>query len=376
MQRGAADFLLLATVLLWSLNFTVSKYILDQGFHPLAYASIRYSAAALLFAAITFSRERSLAIGRRELPLIAICVAVLLINQLSFVYALRFTTAATVALLFGTLPIFTALLSRAVGVERLGRRFWGAAIVSFAGVALVSVGSGGSLSGDIKGDTLAVLGALTWAAYSVAIAPLMRSYSPFRISAVVLLVVSLALFLLGSRQVGEQQFDFGPLLWLGFAFAVLGPLVLTNLMWFTAIDRVGPSRAALFANLQPFLAAIVALLLLSEHISALQVAGGLAIAAGIVLSRYRRRGRTLPGASGAGEQRAASTAPRPRPRGRQERLGTQECEAGEREVGQPLAEQEARSPLGEELAVEDEQSPQLEETVERQEAEAEGRAHL
>jgi hypothetical protein len=25
--------------------------------------------------------------------------------------------------------------------------------------------------------------------------------------------------------------------------------VLTNLLWFTAIDQVGPSRAALFANL-------------------------------------------------------------------------------------------------------------------------------
>ncbi len=68
-------------------------------------------------------------------------------------------------------------------------------------------------------------------------------------------------------------------------FAVLGPLVLTNLMWFTAIDRVGPSRAALFANLQPFLAAVIALLLLSEKLTRYQVAGGLAIGAGIVLSR-------------------------------------------------------------------------------------------
>ena len=37
--------------------------------------------------------------------------------------------------------------------------------------------------------------------------------------------------------------------------SVLGPLVVTNLLWFSAIDRVGPSHAAVFANLQPFLAA-------------------------------------------------------------------------------------------------------------------------
>jgi drug/metabolite transporter (DMT)-like permease len=99
--------------------------------------------------------------------------------------------------------------------------------------------------------------------------------------------VTLPLLAVGSRQIADQSFDFGALVWIGFAFAVLGPLVLTNLLWFTAIDRVGPSRASLFANLQPFLAAIVALLLLSESISAVQVIGGFAIAGGIVLAPRR-----------------------------------------------------------------------------------------
>jgi drug/metabolite transporter (DMT)-like permease len=290
-RRPTADLMLLGTVSLWALNFTVSKYILDHGFHPLAYSSVRYACAAVLFAAITFAWEGSLRIGRRELPLIVFSTVVLFGNQLSFVYALRFTTATTVALLFGTLPIFTALLARATRVEHLSIRFWIATALSFAGVALVAIGSGGDLSADLKGDGLAVLGAATWAAYSVAIAPLMRRYSPFRLSAVLLLAVSVPLAAAGSAQLGDQGFDFGALVWIGFAYAVLGPLVITNLLWFTAIDRVGPSRASLFANLQPFLAAIVALLLLSERITSVQVAGGLAIAGGIVLAS---RGRAAP----------------------------------------------------------------------------------
>jgi drug/metabolite transporter (DMT)-like permease len=276
--------MLLGTVSLWALNFTVSKYILDQDFRPLAYSSLRYATAALVFAAITLAWEGSLRIGRRELVLVAGCTALLFANQLSFVYALDLTTATTVALLFGTLPIFTALLARGAGVERHGVRFWVAALLSFAGVALVALGSGGHLSSDLAGDGLAVLGAATWAGYSVGIAPLMRRYSPFRLSAVFLLTVTPLLFAAGSVQVDRQSFDFGWLVWLGFAFAVLGPLVTTNLLWFTAIDRVGPSRASLFANLQPFLAAIVALLLLHEKIAGVQVAGGLAIAAAIVLA--------------------------------------------------------------------------------------------
>jgi drug/metabolite transporter (DMT)-like permease len=283
-RRPTADLMLLTTVSLWALNFTVSKYILDEGFHPLAYSSVRYACAALIFAGITLAWEGSLRIGRRELPLIVFGTIVLFVNQLSFVYALRFTTATTVALLFGTLPIFTALFARGSGVEHLSLRFWLAAGLSFAGVALVALGSGGHLSTNLKGDGLAVLGAATWAAYSVAISPLMRRYSPFRLSAVFLIAVVVPLAAVGSRQIAHQSFDFGALVWVGFAFAVLGPLVITNLLWFTAIDRVGPSRASLFANLQPFLAAIVALVLLSENITTVQIIGGLAIGGGIVLA--------------------------------------------------------------------------------------------
>jgi len=115
----------------------------------------------------------------------------------------------------------------------------------------------------------------------------MRRYSPFRLSAVFLSAVTGALLVAGSRQLADQSFDFGALVWIGFAFAVIGPLVITNLLWFTAIDRVGPSRASLFANLQPFLAALIALVLLSEPITAVQIVGGLAIACGIVLASQR-----------------------------------------------------------------------------------------
>src|SRR5919199_912922 len=198
------------TVTLLAFNFTVSKYILDKGFHPLAYASVRYAAAASIFVGITIAFEGTFRLAQADVRLAAFATFVLLLNQLCFIYALRFTTATTVALLFGTLPIWTALVARGAGVERQGLRFWLAALLSFGGVALVAVGSGGGLSTDLKGDALAVAGAATWAAYSVAIAPLMRRYSPYRLSAVFLLAVTVPLALVGSRQIAEQHYDLRP----------------------------------------------------------------------------------------------------------------------------------------------------------------------
>jgi drug/metabolite transporter (DMT)-like permease len=120
----------------------------------------------------------------------------------------------------------------------------------------------------------------------VTIAPLMRTYSPFRISAIVLLAMSVPLLAAAAPQLDAQDYGaLGRLPWLALAFAVVGPLVVTNVLWFTAIHRVGAARATLFANLQPFVAAVFALLILSEHMSALQVVGGLAILGGILLER-------------------------------------------------------------------------------------------
>ena len=64
--------------------------------------------------------------------------------------------------------------------------------------------------------------------------------------------------------------------------------MLTNVLWFRPLHRIGPSRATLAANLQPFVAAALGVALLSEAMTLLQVAGGALIALGIVLARRRR----------------------------------------------------------------------------------------
>ena len=284
----STDGMLLLTAVIWALNITVTRYLLTHGVLPLAYAAVRYGLAATIFIGITLVLERSLRIGgRRQHVQVGVAASVLLLNQVCLVYSLKFTTATTVALILGTMPIFTGLFASFAGVERMTRRFWLAAGVSFSGVALVAAGSGGDLSGEQAGILLAVGMSATWAAYSVAIAPLMHEYSPFRISAVVLTLMWLPLVLVASGQLARQDAHLGWLVWSGFVFAVIGPLVLTNVLWFKAVHRVGPGRATLFANLQPFLGAIFAVVLLSEPLTALEVAGGAAIAAGILLSGHR-----------------------------------------------------------------------------------------
>jgi drug/metabolite transporter (DMT)-like permease len=281
--------MLLTTVLLWGLNLSVTRYLLTHGFEPLSYAVIRYGAAGALFVLLALVLERSLRVDRSLLGLVVAAAVILWLNQLAFVYALDEATASTLGLILGSTPIFAALVGRAMGVERMGGRFWLAASVSFGGVALVAAGSGGEVGGGLRGTLLGVGTSATWATYSVAITPLMERHSPYRVSAVVLSLTWIGLLATGAGQTADQPLDLGWTVWLLFGFAVLGPLVTTNVLWFTSLHRIGPSRATLAANLQPFVAAVLGVVLLDESLTLVQIAGGVLIAVGIGLARRRRR---------------------------------------------------------------------------------------
>jgi drug/metabolite transporter (DMT)-like permease len=117
----------------------------------------------------------------------------------------------------------------------------------------------------------------------------MRRYSPFRISAFMLVVGSIPLLVTAAHQLVEQDWaGLSTLAWACFLYSLFFSLVFTNIWWFTAIDRVGAARASLYVNLQPFLGAFFALVVLSEEMGLVQIVGGIVIAAGILLARQAR----------------------------------------------------------------------------------------
>lgn len=281
------EVMLLSAIGLWALNLTVSRYILTHGFQPLAYSTVRYGLAGAVFIVIALVAERSLRIARRDLGFVFAAAFVLWLNQIGFVYALSSTSASVIALILGATPIFAALIGLAFGTETLPGRFWLGAALSFTGVALVALGSGGALSGDASGVAWGLLTAATWAVYSVLITPLMRVYSPSRISAVVLPLSWVGIAIVGLPQTRTQDWQLGWEVWVLLVFATLGPLVVTNVLWFRSLDRIGASRATLATNLQPFAAALVAVVLLGEHIDVVQILGGVLIGVGILAARRR-----------------------------------------------------------------------------------------
>jgi drug/metabolite transporter (DMT)-like permease len=293
-RPSTVELMLLATIVLWSLNLTMSRYVLTHGFQPLAYSSLRYGLGALIFVALTLLLERSLRLPRRDLVHAVVTAVVVFGNQVAFVYALDRITASVMGLILGATPVFAGVFAIVGGIERPPPRFWAGALLSFAGVGLVALGSGAELSGDLGDVLLGVLTAISWAAYTILVTPLMRRHSATKISAVVIGLASILILLAAIPQLSTQDFDLGWTVWLVLVAAAVGPLVVSNELWFRVLDRIGPARATLAANLQPFLAAAIAVALLGETLSAVELVGGVLIAAGILVAR-RRRVATPPG---------------------------------------------------------------------------------
>ena len=106
-------------------------------------------------------------------------------------------------------------------------------------------------------------------------------------SAIVIPGAWVAIALSGLTQTADQEWDLGWEIGVLMVFATIGPLVLTNILWFRSVHRIGANRATLAANLQPFVAAVLAVVLLSEPLSWLQIAGGVLIGLGILVVRRR-----------------------------------------------------------------------------------------
>ena len=284
----SADLVLLACVALWGFNVAVTKYSFGHGFSPLSWAGPRFAIATLMFVVVAWARLGGLRLDRADVLRLAVWGGVVFsTNQIGFSWSLHFASAATVALLFGTMPIFAGLFSQLLAIERLDGRRWLAAILSFTGVGLVAIGATTGLQASVGGILLALYAPAAFALYSIMLAPLVRRHGTLRVNAVASLF---CLPVLLSASVPElAQTDWSAvtgLAWLCLAFSAL-TFAPSNLLWFKAVDRVGTARASVYINLQPFFGAISALLVLSEQIHALQWVGGIVIVAGIILSRVQ-----------------------------------------------------------------------------------------
>lgn len=288
--------MLLTAVTLWGLNYSIVKFGLSE-IAPLAFPVFRFGIGGLVLLVILRLREGSVGVRREDLPLLALVgLFGITLGQICFVFALTNTSASDTALLGATAPMMTALLAALVGLERPGRRYWVAVSIGLVGVVLIVVGGAGGakLGSNLLGDGLALTAAFVSSVSALPILPLLRRYSAHRILTYEMLIGTAILVPFAAPGMLSENYAQVTLAgWGSLGYAVVFSGILTNLLYFTAIGHVGPSRAAVYQYLQSFLAVLFAVILLGEHITLVQVLGGIIVVGSIILGRSRLRRRPM-----------------------------------------------------------------------------------
>ena len=256
-------FVLLAA-LLWGLIGPVSQVALRDGVDPLEIAFWRAVIAGACFGAHALVARKT-HLARRDAPAVALfgVVGVSLLYASVFL-AVRHGGSALASVLLYTAPVWVAILSTVFLGERMTARKAAAVLLAVAGVAGISLTTGGG--GVRLGPAALFWGLVSGGAYAL----YYLFGKPFyaRYSAVTLFLYALPVGALGLLPLVSFS-PKTPAAWGAIVFLAVVPTYASYLLYSTGLMRVEASRAATVASVEPVVAAVAAYLAWGERLSLL-----------------------------------------------------------------------------------------------------------
>jgi drug/metabolite transporter (DMT)-like permease len=285
---GLTDFLLLAMAVIWGVNFVVVKYA-THVFNPVAFTGLRVGTAAAFLVAFAYARG-GFALSRYDvIRLLMLGVIGNGLYQLFFVHGVARTRAGNASLIVGAAPAFIALVARARGIERVKPMTLVGIALSVIGVALVIAGSATSSNGGeatLLGSVLVFLGVLCWTAYTIMLQPYTKRIDVIQLSAVTLIGGAVPLMIASTPALIATDWSVvGVGGWLALLYSSVLSMGVAYFFWYRGLRVLGPTRTAVYSNLQPIVALAAAWAFLGEVPTIFQGVGAVTIIAGVFLTR-------------------------------------------------------------------------------------------
>ena len=283
MSYGAV---VLAAVL-WGGSIVAQKMAL--GSFSAVEASVLRDIGGLAILLVTWwAQERgTFHIERADIWLLGLLGLGVLGNHLLILMGLNYVSGAVGGVIIGSSPVVTALLSAMLIRDVPLRAVWVGAVLSFAGVGLVSV-AGFQAAGDhpLLGSLLVFLGVLSWALYSIGSRTIMERISPLTVNWTTLMIATLLqipLLWTDQKMVQAGVSSVTTSDWLALGYLVIFATAVAQQAWLFGVRGVGPSRASVLGNLTPVAAIGLSAVILGESVGLVEIIGICLILAGVLV---------------------------------------------------------------------------------------------
>ncbi len=240
---------------------------------------------AILLATWWLKEGGAIRISRADMGLLGLLGLGVLGNHLLILMGLNYVSGAVGGVIIGSSPVVTSLLSAMLIRDVPLRAVWAGALLSFAGVGLVSV-SGFQAAGEhpLLGSALVFLGVVSWALYSIGSRALMERMSALTVnwtSLMVATVLQIPLLWTDQKMMVSGVASVTVSDWLALGYLVVFATAVAQQAWLFGVKGIGPSRASVLGNLTPVAAIGLSALILRESVGLVEMIGIALILAGV-----------------------------------------------------------------------------------------------
>jgi drug/metabolite transporter (DMT)-like permease len=283
---------LVFTMFIWGGTFIAGRVLADS-VPPANSAFLRFFIASIaLVVMVKLIEKRFPKVSPRLfLPLFFLGLTGVFAYNVCFFFGLQHITAGRASLFIASTPLVITVLAAIFLAEKLTRLKVIGVLFSLTGaIIVISNGAPASLlSGGFGPGEKALIGCvLSWSAYSLVGRSVLTKIPPLAAVCYSSIIGTVLLFFpVMKNGLLPEMANISVQSWTSLAYlGILGTAVGFSL-YYRSITKIGATRTAIFINLVPLFALVLAWLFLGESIKAMVLVGGTFILIGVACTNYQ-----------------------------------------------------------------------------------------